>query len=725
MSCNVCSEFNDVAQKASGNNQPVPYASKCGVRTEGKEGARRLVQHIEGRAHVAALESKSLRESFSRQSDSHPWLNIVKKHRSHEVGKLIRMAMDIYNDTMSETVSGYSWPSRNLTNERSSQLVNLFSNDWNTTVHPFVPTGMDMHYTNTDSYYEMLACIAEVLKSDALKQVQESDGFGVQIDGSSDRQQLGVKFVTARIVKNGSISTHFLGAVEPHEKGADGLLEALVQALQNPGEASRTKQSPDIGGNCMEDDTCISRQEKKLQNKRTQLSAPIFEKMLSVTTDGESANTGKLTGLWKQLGDGLQRFILCLWCVCHRSDLAFHDVISAVVELKHWYSQTKDAVKYFRSSAVRTKCVKKHCDSLGIKFKTFVNPPEVRFAEHVRDMCSSLLGNLPACMEAWKECSVNEKETSAIRKQADGYLQLWNIKEQQFRLTTLMSDLLHHMACLQKEFQKCDLMLFEVPAIQDQYIQRISIMTDKPYPGGCEEMNNTFPDIEATRSHESESCEEPPVKLQKRRVVNSYVSTKRSYAAIRQEAVLTLKNVLEQRMAIDQNHEIKNLQQIFESQNAEDMATRAGRFVEKMKIGNIMELTDQCIAIYVKDPLLCNADMSSSERFNRVAKTVSGTSALNVIVTMVLSAVPHSMTVERTVSHYNIIRSDKRLSLSLQSTNDRLIIALNGLGTAFFDPRPAVAIFLQKKTRRYREPELQLYCERAFIKKFFRDKNTF
>lgn len=92
-------------------------------------------------------------------------------------------------------------------------------------------------------------------------------------------------------------------------------------------------------------------------------------------------------------------FCVCGACICHRSDLAFHDLISTVVELKHWYSQTKDTVKYFRGSAVRTKCVKKHCDSLGIKFKTFVNPPEVRFAEYVRDMCSSLLGYLPACVE--------------------------------------------------------------------------------------------------------------------------------------------------------------------------------------------------------------------------------------------------------------------------------------------------------------------------------------
>jgi hypothetical protein len=60
------------------------------------------------------------------------------------------------------------------------------------------------------------------------------------------------------------------------------------------------------------------------------------------------------------------------------------------------------------------------------------------------------------------------------------------------------------------------------------------MITDKPYAGGCKEMNHTFPGFEATRSHES--GEEPPVKLQKRRVVNSYVITKRSYGAIWQEA---------------------------------------------------------------------------------------------------------------------------------------------------------------------------------------------
>jgi len=61
------------------------------------------------------------------------------------------------------------------------------------------------------------------------------------------------------------------------------------------------------------------------------------------------------------------------------------------------------------------------------------------------------------------------------------------------------------------------------------------------------------------------------------------------------------------------------------------------------------------------------------------------------------------MVVERAVSHYNIFRNDKRLSMTLQSVNDHLLFALNGVGTGNFDARYAVAHFLGSKRRRYRE----------------------
>jgi len=88
-------------------------------------------------------------------------------------------------------------------------------------------------------------------------------------------------------------------------------------------------------------------------------------------------------------------------------------------------------------------------------------------------------------------------------------------------------------------------------------------------------------------------------------------------------------------------------------------------------------------------------------------------------VNLVLSAAPHSMVVERAVSHYNIFRNDKRLAMSLQTVNDRLLIALNGNDTGQFDPRPAVGNFLSSKHRRYRETKLETFSSRPFIKKVF------
>jgi hypothetical protein len=63
--------------------------------------------------------------------------------------------------------------------------------------------------------------------------------------------------------------------------------------------------------------------------------------------------------------------------------------------------------------------------------------------------------------------------------------------------------------------------------------------------------------------------------------------------------------------------------------------------------------------------------------------------------------------------------------MSLQSANNRLLISLNGIGTASFDPRAAVAAFLRSKQRRFKEAQSETFQQRPFVKKFFRDSNTF
>ena len=97
-------------------------------------------------------------------------------------------------------LSGFSWPSRCLTTVYSDQLVDQFAQNVDCNIPQFKPTSVEMHYRDTNFYYEMISCIAEVCKKHLRDDFNECDAVGIQIDGSCDRQQLGLKFVTARLI---------------------------------------------------------------------------------------------------------------------------------------------------------------------------------------------------------------------------------------------------------------------------------------------------------------------------------------------------------------------------------------------------------------------------------------------------------------------------------------------------------------------------------------------
>ncbi|KAK4883440.1 hypothetical protein RN001_006759 [Aquatica leii] len=65
------------------------------------------------------------------------------------------------------------------------------------------------------------------------------------------------------------------------------------------------------------------------------------EKLTGLTTNGENANTDKNSGLWVRMKDYLQRDILSMWDVAHRSDLVLSDVEMNIIEVKHWKKNLK------------------------------------------------------------------------------------------------------------------------------------------------------------------------------------------------------------------------------------------------------------------------------------------------------------------------------------------------------------------------------------------------
>ena len=83
---------------------------------------------------------------------------------------------------------------------------------------------------------------------------------------------------------------------------------------------------------------------------------------------------------------------------------------------------------------------------------------------------------------------------------------------------------------------------------------------------------------------------------------------------------------------------------------------------------------------------------------------------------------PHSMTVEKGVSTYNVLHSKQRQSFSEDTFVDRLLIHWNGLPTAHYDPRPVVQKFLMAKNRQSNFPNIESYSKREFIQHFFSSK---
>ena len=95
----------------------------------------------------------------------------------------------------------------------------------------------EMHFRDPDVYYEIINHVAIVCKKCLLEELHMLECLGIQIDGSNDCHKLGIKFVTARMIKDEKVTTRFLRVIESYENDASGLLEALGRLEENDPDA--------------------------------------------------------------------------------------------------------------------------------------------------------------------------------------------------------------------------------------------------------------------------------------------------------------------------------------------------------------------------------------------------------------------------------------------------------------------------------------------------------
>lgn len=126
------------------------------------------------------------------------------------------------------------------------------------------------------------------------------------------------------------------------------------------------------------------------------------------------------------------------------------------------------------------------------------------------------------------------------------------------------------------------------------------------------------------------------------------------------------------------------------------------------------------VSLFVSGKLPPDLELkNSTAKLYHYLKVSEPHSIFSKLVQSYISLTPHSIGPERAVSVHTILKSDKQSNYSREALNSRMIIALNGKGTAHYDPRPAVIEFLERKERRQKLPDNELYKDQEYIKKFF------
>ena len=350
-------------------------------------------------------------------------------------------------------LSALSWPSRSLAAAHAEQQTSyLKENGMDAPFIPFAPTSLDLHYKDPQVCKEMLTIIAELETEKLIAELKDAIKFSSQIDGSVDFMEHDNKFVFIRFNSPTDpieAKTRFVAVASSELRGAAGLEDCLLTSMKGVGVDQ----------------------------------AMLREKFAGVTTDGESANTGRSTGLWKRLEDNVGHKLITFWCACHRSDLAMEDLEASVPELKVWKANLLSIPEFYHRSAVRRKVLQTVLPTM----KVYPSYHDVCFAQHINNVCKAVLHNLKGNLQHWTSLSEDATVDRRERQKARGFLATFKEDGVNTYLTSLMADVCSVFQTLQKQLQKTSIIIPDIMKYKDIAIDKLNAMNNAPYVGGAEE----------------------------------------------------------------------------------------------------------------------------------------------------------------------------------------------------------------------------------------------
>ena len=182
-------------------------------------------------------------------------------------------------------------------------------------------------------------------------------------------------------------------------------------------------------------------------------------KLVSVTADGASVNTGRLSGLMTRLGEE-REWLVKIHCINHRVELAVKDALvdSVFKEIDSFYLTN---FYLMRGSGKIKSEVEKACGVLKIQHYTLPKMSGTRFVGHRRRALTNLLSTWPAFIMAYENVEADRKTQPQTKAKIQGLLK--NFKSYRYiTLACCYLDLLEKIVPASKVFEGELLLPFEI-----------------------------------------------------------------------------------------------------------------------------------------------------------------------------------------------------------------------------------------------------------------------
>lgn len=661
ISCIACCKFPGIVKNVALKSQIPPIAQLRGVIFR-KET---VVNHLQQSYHKESV--KALRLSTLPQTEAQQETELgrsISKGNEKLANRIGSLLIHTYGDAKKLTLSAYSFPARVIVGEIASAFE--FNNTQMTTAKD-----MSFQYLTPTAHKEFLQCIVESnVKTLIRKLTVDSLALSLRCDGSVDRTQIDKIYVMAKVIsKRGYEENYFLGASEPTERGAEGVLNAVETAcITTVGSAATTV---------------------------------IFQNTSSLVTDGASVNTGAKSGLWALFKSKMRKQsiesednnvesipLLTIWCGVHRSNLAWKSTSKLVNDVDALLHKLVGISTFFHGSGLRTRELKDTASANKLNLLAIPKLFEVRWTEFS-------LSLLNAILTSWNCIVLYMKQSS--EKEASGFL-YFLCDEDNLLLMAFLADVLMVFSRYQRQLQSDSITILDLQHKTNTVKSKLLALKDHPLTGGWFQ---TYTKSVQEQTDGSLTLKGIPLTKKSGRQSknhNLYVSQKRDVSAVCNEVVLSLAEFLEQRFEIDDNlllvlkpfatlKKSADLDQVHKMICEDlDLTEIALEYGEILSLENIEFLRQLKLSSLVRF-------LASSDEYTNVATAMA----------RILAAKPHSADVERLISTSTALKSITRSSLSVESENEYLFVHHNMPPLIEWKPQAAVLLWLKKREHRLRD----------------------